>query len=230
MKSLTCSASNFPSHRCHMSPASQCAPRNRWIHWESIVPNLRCDTNEELHLGSTARGNDAVKRSAIPTNTLTIPTICGFWCIIISGISMYINVYNVYHHLPNFGSFLGGYSYNCSGKQSIHEASLLFSPFNSISIKKLCFTVVDSSVCDAQDGPSCQLWIYGFRQNRPPRFFFMVDSPSYHHHLPYFPMKIHHFWGGSMAYMGWWMSDLFQHIQMSSLWALTTSPVRPTGP
>lgn len=195
MKSLTCSASNFPSHRCHMSPASQCAPRNRWIHWESIVPNLRCDTNEELHLGSTARGNDAVKRSAIPTNTLTIPTICGFWCIIISGISMYINVYNVYHHLPNFGSFFGGYSYNCSGKQSIHEASLLFSPFNSISIKKLCFTVVDSSVCDAQDGPSCQLWIYGFRQNRPPRFF----SWLIHHHIIIIfrisPWKSTIFWG-----------------------------------
>ena len=50
----------FSSHRCHMSPASQCAPRNRWLHWESIAPDLRCDTNEELHLGSTARGNDAV--------------------------------------------------------------------------------------------------------------------------------------------------------------------------
>ena len=52
---------------------------------------------------------------------------------------MYIIIY------PNFGSFFGGLTANCSGKQSIL----------SISIKKLCFTVIDSSVCDAQDGPSC---------------------------------------------------------------------------
>lgn len=188
-----------------MPPASQCAPRNRWIHWKSIGPNLRCDTNEELHLGSTAQGNDAAalnrELSSNYTNHL-------WYSVVYQWLSMYIIIYIHLMIYQTLGSFWG---------LTVLVNSPYFWSISPIQPQKLCFTVVDSSVCDAQDGPSCQN--YGSMALTTPKLPWLITID--HHHFPYFPMKIHHF--------GLWV-DFHVRSFPASLWALTASPIRPTGP